>query len=83
MSPLDRDEQHVLDALTEQQADEVVMKARPHGDFDLADLMRYEKPFMTWEEEQAYIRSIDNHVNVIYPSKAVIKRDPVGGQTHD
>lgn len=36
--------------------------------------------FMSYEQEQAYIRSIDNHTNVIYPSKATIKRDPAGGQ---
>ena len=36
--------------------------------------------FMSYEQEQAFLRSIDNHVNVIYPSKATIKRDPVGGQ---
>lgn len=39
--------------------------------------------FMTWEEEQAFLRSIDNHTNVIFESKATIKRDPVGGRTHD
>lgn len=39
--------------------------------------------FMSWEQEQAFLRSIDNHVNMIYPSKATIKREPVGGQTHD
>lgn len=69
MRPLDLDEQQVLDGLEEEQANHVVMQARPHGDFDLADLIRYEKPFMTWEEEQAYLRSIDKHVNKIWTKK--------------
>ena len=71
MRPLDLDEQQVLDGLEEEQANRVVMQARPHGDFDLADLIRYEKPFMTWEEEQAYLRSIDRSENKFHWPKGM------------
>ena len=36
---------------------------------DLMTATQADEHFMSWEQEQAYIRSIDNHVNKIWTKK--------------
>lgn len=72
--------------MSQREYDEYEVIETDHDEAHVLDLMtatQADEHFMSYEQEQAYIKSIDNHVNVIYPSKATIKRDPVGGQTHE
>ena len=61
--PYDPDEDHAIDAGNERWAYEHLKAANIREPEDLDRLMRYEKPFMSYEEEQAFIRNIEKSEN--------------------